>query len=349
MASRSRPRSSSATLSDVAARAGVSSATASRVLSNSSYGVKPELRERVLSAASALHYVPNAHARALARSSTTTVGVIVHDISDPYFADIVQGILEVAGDSDRLVMICHTDRIPARELEYLALLRAQQAEAVILASSGFDDADYMAQIAEERAAYATAGVALAGIGRHPGELDTVELDNSGGGYRVATEMLARGHRCIGAISGPDALTVTSDRIDGFLRGLADGGVDLPDANIVAGDFTRDGGAAALGRLLDAVPELTAVFALNDQMGIGALAELSRRGLRAPDDVSIVGFDNIAASRDTAPPLATVDVPLAELGRRALALALSGDAEPQPHRAEVTFVDRASLGPPRASR
>src|SRR5688572_21584228 len=131
-----------ATLAKVARRAGVSLATASRVLSDSSYGVTAELRERVQAAAEELQYVPNAHAQALARASTSTVGVLVHDVSDPYFSEITRGIQQVASEAGRLVMICNTYRDRERELAYARLLHAQRVEALIVAGAGRDDREW---------------------------------------------------------------------------------------------------------------------------------------------------------------------------------------------------------------
>jgi len=136
------------TLAEVAARAGVSLATASRSLNGSTRGVAEHLRARVLAAAQELGYVPNAHAQALARSSNTLVGVIIHDVSDSYFSEITRGILKVAGDAGRLVTFCNSYRDPAREMEYVRLLHAQRVAALIMAGSGLDDRAYSQAMAE---------------------------------------------------------------------------------------------------------------------------------------------------------------------------------------------------------
>ena len=135
-----------ATLADVARRAGVSPATASRVINGSPKPVADELRERVLRAVEDLRYVPNAHAQQLARAHRSAVGVIVHDVSDPYFAEITRGLQRVATDHGRLVIICNSYRDPERELEYVELLRAQQVAAIVLAGSGYHDAPFTAPL-----------------------------------------------------------------------------------------------------------------------------------------------------------------------------------------------------------
>ncbi|MFO7169908.1 MAG: LacI family DNA-binding transcriptional regulator, partial [Chloroflexota bacterium] len=170
----------SATLADVAERAGVSVATASRVLNGSSRSVKADLRSRVLAAAHDLRYVPNAHAQALVRERTAIVGVVVHDVSDPYFAEIMRGIQRIAGESRRLVMICNSYREPERELEYARLLLAQRVEALIMAGSGLDDRSYSQELTAQIETFTAFGGQVAFIGRHAVPGNAVIPDNAGG-------------------------------------------------------------------------------------------------------------------------------------------------------------------------
>src|SRR3954465_9277694 len=176
-----------ATLADVARLAGVSQATASRIINGSNKLVTDELRARVLRAVAELQYVPNAHAQLLARSQRTAVGVIVHDVSDPYFAEIPRGLQRVATDHGRLLMICNSYRDPERELEYVELLRGQQVAAIIMAGSGYHDAGFTALPNERLAAYEASGGRVAVIGRHEHAGDAVMPDNEAGGYLVGRE------------------------------------------------------------------------------------------------------------------------------------------------------------------
>lgn len=347
MGGRDRRSASPPTLVDVAAEAQVSIATASRVLSRSTYGVNAELRERVLRAARTLRYVPNAHARALARANSSTVGVIVHDVGDPYFAGITEGILQVAKGADRLVMICHTDRDRETELEYVALLRSQLVESIIFACSGFDDADFARRLDEEIEPFVAAGGRVTFIGRHLVEADAVRPDNRGGARLVGEDMIRRGHHAVGVLAGPGELTVVADRRGGFADALDDAGLGLPPDAVVTADFTRDGGERATHELLDRRPDTTAVFAMNDLMAVGALAAASSRGLAVPGDLSVAGFNDIEMSRDTTPALTTVRVGLEAMGARAMDLALSAREDgPRVERLSSELVVRASLGPPR---
>lgn len=334
-----------ATLSEVAHRAGVSLATASRVLNGSTRGVTAVLRSRVLEAAKDLNYVPNAHAQALARSSTAIVGVLVHDGSDPYFSEILRGIQRVASDNGRLVITCNSYRDPARELEYVRLLHAHRVEALILAGSGIDEWNYSKSMADQLAVFTGAGGRVAFIGRHHLLGNAVTPDNAGGARLVGHMLVEQGHREIGVIGGPPLITSSRDRLDGFRSGLRDHGRTLPPEFIADGDFSRDGGARAALTLLERHPRLSAIFALNDVMAIGVLAALRERGLRVPEDVSVIGFDDIPIAADLTPALSTVRVPMADMGARAMQLALDASGtELRVEHLPTELVPRASSAP-----
>jgi LacI family transcriptional regulator len=335
------------TLAEVAARAGVSLATASRSLNGSKRGVAEDLRARVLAAAKELGYVPNAHAQALARSSTSLVGVIVHDVSDPYFSEITRGIQNVAGGSGRLVSFCNSYRDPAREMEYVRLLHAQRVEALIMAGSGLDDRGYSQAMAAQLEAFTESGGRVAFVGRHNIPGDAVVPDNVGGARAMGRLLADLGHRKIGVIGGPPLVTTSRDRLEGFRSGLRDAGIALPPQQIAAGDFSRDGGARAAIELIERDPEITVIFALNDLMAVGALAALRERGIAIPDQIAVVGFDDIPLAADLTPALTTVRVPMIEMGARAMTLALEpSDSELRVEHLPTEVIVRASSGPRR---
>jgi LacI family transcriptional regulator len=156
-----------------------------------------------------------------------------------------------------------------------------------------------------------------------------------------------GHRRIGVIGGPPLVTTSRDRLDGFRSGLRDYGISLAPEQIAACDFTRDGGRRAAGQLIERDPELTAIFALNDPMAVGALAALRERGVAVPDQISVVGFDDIPLAADITPALTTVRVPMIEMGARAMTLALEpSDAELRVEHLPTEVIVRASSGPRR---
>jgi LacI family transcriptional regulator len=247
------------------------------------------------------------------------------------------------------VTVCNSYRDPERELAYVALLRAHHVEAMILTGSGLDDRSYSERLAAEVAAFAATGGRAVFIGRHQVAGDAVLPDNAGGARALARSLVALGHRRFALISGPPLLTATRDRLEGFSAGLAEHGLALePDATI-PGDFTREGGAVAMQRLLDRATRATCVVALNDAMALGALRVLRARGITVPEELSVVGFDDIPATLDTFPALSTVRVPMVEMGALAVGLALAPLSDELRVRYLGTeVVLRESTAPPRRS-
>ncbi|GAB3874999.1 LacI family DNA-binding transcriptional regulator [Kibdelosporangium lantanae] len=309
------------TLQDVARAAAVSPATASRVL-NGTAKVRDDLRARVEDAAGRLAYAPNAHAQALAGSSRRTVGVICHDVSDPYFAVIARGIMRVAGDNGLLVMLASTFRDADREVAYVSMLRAQRAPAILLIGSGFEDRTWERALDAELDPYLRGGGRVAVVSRHRSlKVDSVLPENRSGAAELAKALLEMGHRRFAVLAGPRALTTVADRIAGFRSALAGAGVPLSEEDIIEAGFTRDGGYTAMTTLIDRGLRATSVFAVTDVMAIGAVSALRDRGLSVPADVSVAGFDDIPIVRDLTPALTTVSLPLERIGELAMEMAL----------------------------
>lgn len=315
------------TLEDVARMANVSLATASRVL-NGTTRVRDDLRDRVLSAAADLAYTPNAHAQALAGASHRAVGVVSHDVSDPYFGAVTDGVMRVADRNGMLVMLASTFRDPEKEVAYVSMLRAQRASAILLIGSAFEDRAWERAMAAEIEPYQRGGGQVAAVSRHRNlRVDTVLPENRAGARALAEALLHLGHRRFAVIAGPLLMTTVLDRITGFRDGLAGAGVELSERDIFEGAFTRDGGYAAANDLLAAKHRATCVFAVADVMAIGALTALREAGRSVPEDLSLAGFDDIPVARDLTPPLTTVALPLEQLGEQAMELALTGRTGP----------------------
>jgi len=312
------------TLADVARWAGVSLATASRALHGSAgRTVGPDLRARVLSAAAELNYSPNANARAIVRGTTTTVGLIVHDIADPSAATLASGVMAAAAERDLIVTIASTLSDPFIEIRHVEALRRQRAKAVILAGSRFNDSESSERLAEELLGFSVGGGHVSVVGQHTLPLNTIIIDNVGGAARLARALISLGYRRYAVLAGPESLVTSEERAAGFRRGLADAGLELPEENTIGAQFSRDGGYAAMTELLDREIDVDVVFAVNDVMAVGATAALRDQGYRVPRDMAIAGFDDIPTLRDVQPALTTVRLPLVEIGRRALELALDG--------------------------
>lgn len=311
-------------LEDVAQHAGVSLATASRVLNGGSHRGRADLRARVLVSAEALGYVPNPHARALASATSDTIGLVVQDVRDPYFAVVAGGAIEVANEHGLLVTIVCTYRDPQQETKYVSMLRAQRVRAIILAGSAYEAVASTRAMAQELDAYCNAGGAVVSITRHRLPGDTVLVENRAGAQQLARSLVELGHHKFAVLAGPKRLTTSRDRLAGFEAGLGEAGIALQSDFVVHADFDRDGGYDAAKRLLKLTRRPTCIFAANDAMALGALAALREAGISVPGDVSLTGFGDIPAARDSVPALSTVHLPLDALGAEAMRLALRSD-------------------------
>jgi LacI family transcriptional regulator len=319
--------SSQVTLADVAERAGVSLATASRVVNGSERVVGTQFRERVLAAAAELGYTANAFAQAVARGRSDVVGLLVPDIQDPYFSVIAAAAMSVI-DPHGEMMLGTTQHRPEQELRYVTTMRARQARALVVVGSRTSDSSHNRRLAEAIAEFTASGGRVAVIGQDKLGTDTVLPQNRAGAKDLAVALTGQGHRSFAVLAGPKTLLTARDRLDGFADGLAKQGRRV--GTVVHSEFNRDGGYQAMAGLLEQKNRPGCVFAVNDVMAIGAIAAARDRGLRVPDDVAIAGFDDIPTLRDVAPSLTTVRLPLADMGRMAASMVLD-DQRSEPRR------------------
>ncbi|MBV2365048.1 LacI family DNA-binding transcriptional regulator [Streptomonospora nanhaiensis] len=337
------------TLEQVARHAGVSLATASRVLNGSTRQVGRTLRDRVTASAHELGYLANASAQTLARNTSSLVGLIVHDIADPYFSSIASGVTRAAEDEGLVVVLGTTGRTPQRELELLATLRSHRARAVVLAGSRTVEEETTRRLADEIATFTGRGGRIACVSQEGLPADTVVPDNRNGAAELARHLIGLGHRRFALLAGPTNLRTARDRLDGFHAALSAAGIELDPRNVVHGAFTRDGGYESTRRLLAAGTDATCLFAVNDVMATGAMAALRDAGLHVPRDLSVAGFDDIPTLRDLTPGLTTVRLPLEWMGEEAARLALREDADEEPRTVAVSgeVVVRESTAAPTA--
>ncbi|MFJ6156292.1 LacI family DNA-binding transcriptional regulator [Pseudarthrobacter sp. NPDC092184] len=322
------------TLTEVARLAGVSPATASRVLNGSARKPGKDIADRVRQAADSLGYIPNAQAQGLAKSSSGLIGLIVHDIADPYFAAIARGVQAAAREQRKMVLLATTGGAPGEEREAVAAFAARRADSIVIAGSRScrtEDQGDNAELAAELDRYCRNGgrVAVVGhsvVGATAAEgYHVVAVPNQELAGALAGELAAGWDGDFVIIGGPEGLLTSDDRVRGFQEGLARAG--RPPAEILRTAFNRAGGYEA-GLTLAArikaggkdgegaaAPKLC-IFAVNDVMAIGASAALRAEGLRIPRDATIAGFDDIETLRDFRPALSTVRLPLEEIGRLA---------------------------------
>lgn len=295
-----------ATMKDVAQRAGVSVATVSHVINNTRF-VSDPLRQRVERAMEELDYQPDAVARSLRRRETHTIGLIVPDNSNPFFAEVARGIEDRGFELGYSVILCNSDSKVQKELEYLNVLTSKRVDGIV-----FIAATARSQHVES---LVNSGIPVVIVDRKMPSVraDAVLVDNFHGGYEATRHLLDLGHRRIGCIAGPSDLTPSADRVAGYRMALEEFGVDPDDDLVVRGDYYASSGERAVWRFLELDRPPTAIFACNDLMAIAAMKTLVDNGLRVPQDVAVVGFDDIALASYVNPPLTTVAQPKYEMG------------------------------------
>ncbi|HEY3688089.1 MAG TPA: LacI family DNA-binding transcriptional regulator [Streptosporangiaceae bacterium] len=326
---------------DVAAAAGVSVATVSRVLNPElDYPIRQETRGRVIDAIDRLGYRPNDLARALLQRRTRTVGLVIPDIANPYYPELVRGTEDVASARGYRVVLCNTDRSPEKTRAYLDTLVSQRVEGIIV-GGGSDASAWSAQIL---ARYDTKVVV---VGRHDVAYPSVQVDNVAAARTATEHLLDLGHRHIAVIAGPADSNTVKDRLDGYRAALRARRIPVRKSLIRPGTFTESSGYDAIAPLLALRPPPTAILAANDRMAFGALAALTDHDRHVPDDISLIGFDDTPLASYTRPALTTVAIPTYELGTRAMTALLNWDTATQPPDEHITshLVIRNSCAPP----
>lgn len=332
---------------EVAALAGVSTATVSRVLTESSHPVKESTRQRVLDAASKLDFQPNALASGLARRRIQAVAVIVHDMMDEYFSEIARGIEDEAYANGYVTLICNTDRSAAKEIHYLRKLRSMRVDAVILTAGGLRDPESQADIATQLELLEQAGSMIVRLAPYGDGRPDVGFSNQIGLRLAVDHLVELGHTRIGFLRGPEHIETAWERLTAMHSAMARHELTLhPAANLVGG-FSRADGERAAAVFVEAGCPATAVICANDQAAIGFLRGVRERAITVPDQVSIVGYDDIAPCHYVEPALTTVHVPLHELGTAGMKVALEllgGAPRRDPVELPLTLTVRSSTAP-----
>lgn len=329
-----------AKIGDVAQRAGVSPATVSRVL-NGSGAVSAERAARVREAAAELGYTPSGPARALRQQRTRVWAAIIADIQNPFFTSMVRGMEDVALDEGHRLVLGNTDEDLDKEAAYLDIAVAEQMAGVVIAVASARDSKLDVLI--ER------NVPVVAVDRRPkrheDEIDSVLVDNELGARQATEHLLAAGAKRIACITGPARVSTAGERLAGHQRALRDHGV-APDADLVLrADFKEDGGYAAARQLLSARRKPDALFVANNLMTLGALRAVKESGLRIPDDLLLVGWDDAPWTTLTEPQLTVVAQPTHEIGRQAARLLATASRDLPPRHVVLppTLVARASSG------
>ncbi len=302
-------------IKDIAARAGVSIATVSHAFRNPGR-VSDKTRERVLAAATELGYTPNRQAVSLRTARSGNIVVIIPDIADSYNSEIIKGIEAVARNRGYSVLLGDTQGSEEREREFANMVQSQQADGIILMSHNVPF-DIEPDTPIEDLPPIVNGSEFAG---HPGIL-SVSIDDKQGGKDATNHLLELGHRDIGVITGDRHSTSTQRRLEGFREAMQEAGAE-PDENLIMyGTYEADMGEAAATELLVRKKRPTAIFCFSDELALGCMYSLRTAGFSVPDDISVIGFDDIAFARYFSPPLTTIAQPAEAIGRTCTELLL----------------------------
>jgi LacI family transcriptional regulator len=310
------------TLHDVAAAAGVSVSTASRVLGGSSRTVAPKYEERVLAAATALRYTADASARAMRRASDA-ITLVVDDLATPSMGMIVSAMEREARKSGVFVTVSSTRATPERQLETVRLLRALRPRALVLTSSRLETNALDGRLFKELQAYEREGGRVVIVGVTDMSFDSISFDNYGAGRSLGAFLGESGHRRVVILSGTPRWVNFSARVSGFTEGLESAGVERRHIRVVSCEGGRQGGFDAANELVsEGLGKTDAVIAVNDAVAIGAMSAFHAAGIKVPGDISVAGVDDIQLAVDVTPRLTTVALPLASVGTMSIRLALT---------------------------
>lgn len=304
------------TIKDVAKEANVSITTVSRVLNNNDYFVSEQTKQHVLKVIEDLNYRPNALARGLHSSSTKTIGLIIQDITNPYYPKIVEGVENRAQSSGYSLILANSQRNQEKISQYLKIMWEKRVDGLIMVGRS------IIKDVEDSEFFHNSGMKVVAIGTPADEgIHSVQIDNVEAAKQGCRHLISLGHKRIAMITGSETSVSALEREKGYRQALEEAGIPVSEKYIVKGGFTMEGGIKAIDKLADqgfgGKTGITAVFAQNDLMAIGALNALKGRGIAIPGDVSVLGFDNIQAATFVTPALSTVAVPMDELGERAM--------------------------------
>lgn len=329
-------------IKDVALRAGTSIATVSRILNNVGYPVSDELRARVEAAIRDLGYRPNRMAQNLRSKQTQSIGLIVRDISVSYFSLIAKGVTEEASSRGLMPLVCSSKRNPKLEIEYLRLLAQYQVAGVILAGASWEDEDYRQRMAATVADLRAQDVRVIGCAPQNVPMPCALVDNEAIGRQAFDVLSGHGHSHIAVLGGEASNLSNKLRTKGFTDAADKKGVTY---KVSSGTFSWEHGHDALSALLAADPAITAVYATNDHIAVGALRYLEENGRNVPEEISVMGTGDVAVAPYTFPALSTIRMPFETMGAAAVKMIFDPSVKDD---TLVTFdceyIERESVGP-----
>jgi len=330
------------TIRDVASRAEVSIATASRVV-NGNRPVHPDIRERVLKAVEELDYRPNFLARGLRQSNTCMIGLIIPDNSNPFYAELARAIEDAGFAEGYSVILCNSYLSEEKQQAYIDVLLSHKVDGVIIINMLLPPLKSIGRILAENIP-----IVIANVESFVLDIDQVVVNYHQGGYLAGQYLLRLNHQRIGGITYSQPFSYTTPRIVGFREALSEGGIELTTEDFAIGNGRYESGYKAMQELLQRRPDLTAVFVFNDLMALGAIGALHAQGIRVPEDLSIIGYDNIFYASAFQPALTTIAQPIATMGQACIALLLDRiqqpDKQPTHISLPVELIERSTCRP-----
>ncbi|SFI18908.1 transcriptional regulator, LacI family [Tindallia magadiensis] len=300
------------TIKDIAKKAGVSITTVSQVLNRKEIGIKKETKERILRIAEELDYKPNYLARGLITKKTNTLGLIIPDITNPFFPQVVRAIEDTGNHRNYNIILCNTDNNQEKEKLYLEILQKKYVDGIILTSSTRTTKDHGILLEKLKLPL----VLLDRAAASPFDFPSVYTCGYQGVMLGVNYLLKQGHRKIAYLSGPETSLVGKERLEGYMAALQNFGLTVNPQLIYYGDYKAETGEKGINELLEKDRNFTAVMAANDLMAVGAMRSIKNRQLKVPEDISVLGFDNIQISRLIDPALTTIHQPSYEMGKKA---------------------------------
>lgn len=302
------------TIKDIARRAGVTPGVVSRALNNK-YGVKPSTKERIQSIAQEMGYYPNTAARSLVTRKTDTIGIMMADISEPFYAQIIKGMEYVANQTGHTLLFSNSYESVEHNRVLQKMIYAERVDGLIIVGSNIEEKNFVFTLIEQNIPF----VLIERNFTDP-NINCLWVDNVQGAYLATQHLIERGHRRIAHLAGNLYNQVTLDRIEGYKQALSKAGINFSQEWIHTGNFASPNAYEAMKEILR--QGCTAVFAASDTMAYGALRAIAEAGLTVPDDVSVVGFDDLDFSELTNPPLTTIRQPRHAMGMKSMELLTS---------------------------
>lgn len=317
------------TIKDVAKKAKVSTATVSRVINNKTEGITEEMRQHVQKVIDEMGYTPSHLARGMVTKKTYTIGLVIQDINNPFFPKMVSGVENVAYENGYMVLLCNTDEDLKREKDYISILREKRVDGIIITVSNGKDREYISNL--------TAGdIPFVFLDEIAEDVNCVCVDNTLGAYQATKHLIELGHEHIACLSGPDTSITNLDRVKGYKKALMEAGLPINEELILKGSYKADSGYSSTEKIINDFHHVTAIFCANDFNALGAYEAAVAHGKKIPEDISIVGFDDILDIPANNFAFSSVSQPTYEMGQTAAKMLIDIINKKELEQSIITF-------------